>query len=143
MYAPGTAEGARDRCMAAGANDFVTKPLQSTDLLMRVGKLLEVATRKNTQLLAQVTLRGENASAAPVVGRILNLSTTGLLLEMDTPLDLGVEVSLTFVVPGSRLLARGVGRVVRRAAGRDKWGLRFIILDEGARQALKDYIGQT
>jgi CheY-like chemotaxis protein len=145
IFADNAREATRARCMAAGANDFIGKPFQPAELQARVQQLLDVAARKNTQLLTQVEVRGGGASVAPFIGRILNLSATGLLLETEAPLDKGHELALTFFVPGSQTQTRASARVVRRTAGdgAPRWGLRFTMLDEAGRRSLMEWVGRT
>jgi CheY-like chemotaxis protein len=141
MFSDDARDATRERCLAAGANDFVTRPFHSVDVMTRVARLLDIADRKKTQLLAHVDVRGTPA-IEQFVGRIVNLSATGLLLEADAPLEIGREVSLSFFVPGTRTRARAGAVIVRRvdAPNALRWGVRFTTLGEAARQALEHYV---
>ena len=46
MFADNGREATRERCLSAGANDFVSKPFQTAELMARVGHLLDIAPRK-------------------------------------------------------------------------------------------------
>ncbi len=141
MFSDNARDTTRRRCLDAGANAFLSTPFENAELLARVLQLLDVATRKNTQLLAQVEVRGGGTSIAPFIGRILNLSVSGLLLEAEPRLEVGHELAITFFVPGGQTQAKADGRVVRRVTGHEsRWGLRFTTLDPLGRQALKEYI---
>ncbi len=142
MFADDARAASRERCMAAGANDFLSKPFKPAELAAHISQLLDVAVRKNTQLLAQVEVRDGGPSLAPFIGRILNLSSTGLLLEADVPLEVGRELELTFFIPGTRTQARAVARVVRiaKSRGAARWGLRFTTLAQSGRRALMEYV---
>lgn len=141
MFSDDASDATRGRCLAAGANEFVSKPFRSVDVMTRVARLLDIANRKKTQLLAHVDVPGTPA-IEKFVGRIVNLSATGLLLEADAPLDIGREVSLTFFVPGTRTRAKAGAVVVRRVDGQSapRWGVRFTTLDKVAWEALKHYV---
>jgi len=141
MFSDDARDATRERCLAAGANDFVPRPFHTVDVMTRVARLLDIANRKKTQLLAHVDVQGTPA-IDKFVGRIVNLSATGLLLEADAPLDIGREVSLTFFVPGTRTRAKAGAVVVRRVDGQSapRWGVRFTTLDHVAREALRHYV---
>ena len=97
-------------------------------------------------MLAQVQLLGTGAPAIPFIGQILNLSATGMMLESDAPLDVNHEVSISFLVPGTRTRVKAAARVVRRVKGdgTPRWGLRFTILESAVRQAVNLYVaGQS
>jgi two-component system, cell cycle response regulator DivK len=142
MFSDDARDATRERCLAAGANDFVFRPFHTVDVMTRVARLLDIANRRKTQLLAHVDVRGGTPAVGQFVGRIVNLSATGLLLEADAALDIGRELSLTFFVPGTRTRVRVIAVVVRRVDGQTaaRWGVRFTTLDEVARQALKHYV---
>jgi CheY-like chemotaxis protein len=143
IFAENPRPGLRERCLAAGANDFLAKPFRGVDLLQRVGQLLDVAVRKDTKLLAHVEVAGQGATPERFVARILNLSTSGMLLEADAPLEPGREVVVKFFVPGSHLQSQTTARVMRRAGGQGavQWGVRFVRLDESTKRVLKSYVG--
>jgi hypothetical protein len=142
MFSDDPRDAVRERCLAAGANDFVSRPFHSADVMARVARLLDVADRKKTQLLAHVDVRGGTPAIDQFVARIVNLSATGLLLEAEAPLEIGRELSLSFFVPGTRTRARVIAVVVRHVEAQNatRWGVRFTTLDETARQALKHYV---
>jgi CheY-like chemotaxis protein len=135
--------GLRERCLASGANDFVPKPFKNTELTARVGSLINVAVRRQTALLAHVNLEDDGPAVEPFVARIVNVSTSGLLLEADVPLASGRIVCVKFFVPGATAQISATGMVARRAdaGGAVRWGVRFTALDHSARRIIRDYIG--
>ena len=134
--------GLRERCLACGANDFIPKPFKNAELMARVWPLVNVATRKHTALLAHVDLEREGA-AESFVARIVNLSTSGVLLEADVPLAVGLAVRVKFFVPGSSVQISVSATVARRTdiGGVVRWGVRFGTLDPSVRQTLREYVG--
>jgi CheY-like chemotaxis protein len=135
--------GLRERCLACGANDFIPKPFKNAELMARVWPLVNVAARKHTALLAHVDIEREGAAVESFVARIVNLSTSGLLLEADVPLAVGLGVRVKFFVPGSSIQISTSAMVARRTDGGGvvRWGVRFATLDASMRQILRDYIG--
>jgi CheY-like chemotaxis protein len=135
--------GLRERCLAAGANDFLVKPFKNTDLIARVSPLLTVAARKHTALLAHVEVADNGPAIEPFVARVVNLSTSGLLLEATVPLSEGRLVCAKFFVPGAAAQISTTGKVARRAnaGGAVRWGVRFTALDLAARRIIRDYVG--
>ncbi|MBI5495526.1 MAG: response regulator [Deltaproteobacteria bacterium] len=141
MFSGSAREETRQRCLAAGANDFVAKPFQGGELMSRVLRHVDVAVRKAARLLAHVEVRGDGVAPLTFLGRTVNLSTSGLLLETDASLEVGRELLLTFFVPGTRTQLQARAEVVRKATGGGaaRWGVRFITLDQAGRRALFDY----
>jgi len=141
----GVATGLRERCLAIGANDFLAKPFNSAQLMTRVSLLINVATRKQTALLAHVNVEGDGPAVEPFVARIVNLSTTGLLLEADVKLTPGRPITVKFFVPGNTTQVTATATVARRAdaAGGVRWGARFTTLDITARRIIRDYVGAS
>jgi CheY-like chemotaxis protein len=144
LCSDGARAGLRERCMAAGANDFIAKPFKNTDLMARLTPLLNVATRKHTALLAHVEVTDQGAAIEPFVARIVNLSTSGVLLEADVPpLTEGRAVLLKFFVPGAAAQVTATATIARRAdaGGVKRWGARFTTLDHSVRRLIRDYVG--
>jgi CheY-like chemotaxis protein len=142
LFADSSRPGLRERSLAAGANDFVSKPFKNVDLLERVRSLMNVVVRKQTTLLAHVKAEDEGPSVKPFVARIVNVSTSGLLLEANEPLATGRRVGVKFFVPGSSAQISARATVVRRTAagGAVRWGVRFTALDVSARRIILDYV---
>ena len=142
LFADTPRTGLRERCLTSGANDFIPKPFTNTELMARVWSLVNVAPRKHTALLAHVIVEDDGPAIEPFVARIVNLSTTGLLLEADVPLLEGRNVRVKFFVPGSTAQVTANATVTRRTrvGAAVRWGVRFTTLDQTTRQILRDYV---
>jgi two-component system, cell cycle response regulator len=142
LFADRSRPGLRERCLAAGANDFVSKPFKNADLLARFESLMNIGVRKQTALLAHVKAEDAEADVKPFVARIVNVSATGLLLEANESLATGRRVRVKFFVPGSTAQISASATVVRRAdaGGTVRWGVRFTSLDDSARRIILDYV---
>jgi hypothetical protein len=81
---------------------------------------------------------GMDESLAPLFGRTLNLSETGVLLELEESMMPGRRVVLGLELDGAEVeLAAVVARVCRpRGVSRVHIGLRFVDLDEGLRDRI-------
>jgi len=143
LFSDSSRAGLRARCLASGANDFMPKPFKNADLMARVGSLINVAARKQTALLAHVNLEDDGPAVEPFVARIVNMSTSGLLLEADVLLAEGRRVCVKFFVPGADGQISAAATVTRRAdAGAVvRWGVRFTTLNHSARRVLRNYVG--
>jgi CheY-like chemotaxis protein len=135
--------GLRERCLASGANDYVAKPFRTADLMALVWPLVNVAVRKPTALLAHIDLEKDERVVESFVARVVNVSTSGLLVEADVLLTIGQGVRLKFFVPGSSIQISARAAVTRRtdvSGPNVRWGVRFLTLEPAMRQVLRDYV---
>jgi len=76
--------------------------------------------------------------------RTTDLSAEGVFLETTTPLDLGVEMDLTFRLPGSERVIHATGEVVRVVKRGSKhapgMAVRFQEMDGASRASLDAYL---
>lgn len=135
--------GLRERCLLCGANEYLAKPFTTADLMAHVWPLVNVAVRKQTGLLAHVDLEKDDRVVDSFVARVVNVSTSGLLLEADVLLAIGQAVRVKFFVPGSSVQISSRAAVTRRTQGSGKsmrWGVRFLTLEPAMRQVLREYV---
>ena len=135
--------GLRDRCLAAGANEYLAKPFKTAELMAHVWPLVNVAVRKHTALLAHVDLEKDDRVVESFVARVVIVSASGLLLEAEVLLAIGQALRVKFFVPGSAVQISSRAAVTRRTDGTGKsvrWGIRFLTLDAAMRQVLRDYV---
>lgn len=107
----------------------------------RIEALLHVPTRKQTRLSVQLAFDGE-FNGNELRGRILNVSTTGVLVETASALEVGSELSLRFELPGFEASSgeiEGRARVVR-TAGSGRFGLKFLTLAAYDREKLRRFL---
>lgn len=144
LFADTARPGLKERSLSCGANDFIPKPFNNSELLARVWPLVNVAVRKRTALLAHVDIEKDGRAVESFVARIVNLSTSGLLLEADAMLAIGQSVRVKFFVPGCAAQLIASAAVTRRAEGSGavlvRWGVRFLALDPAILKILRGYI---
>jgi DNA-binding response OmpR family regulator len=115
----------------AGANAVLRLPA-GPDWDERLARLAKVPLRKALRLLVHLQLEGRTLlDLASANGTILNVSTTGMLIECDHPLELGTEVAFSFRLPAAPSPIVGRGRIVR-LAGAGRVGVEFLDLGAAA-----------
>jgi DNA-binding response OmpR family regulator len=128
-----TARGVREnveRCLRAGCNSFLFKPVTAGELQVRVRELLDVPMRRHVRTLVRLAI-GAASGEQFFFGTTVNLSESGVLLETDSELNLGDCVDLRFFLPGDqRPLVTG-SRIVRRAEGSAACARAFGVLFQG------------
>lgn len=141
-----TARGLREhveRCMAAGCNSFLFKPVSRAVLTSRVKELLKVPVRRHVRTLVRLNVDGASGERF-LFGNSVNLSVGGMLLESSIELALGDHVSLRFFLPadGDPVVTRT--RVVRctpgASAGATCYGLVFEDLSDIDRERIARFV---
>ena len=118
-----TSEGkAEDRrtSLAAGCDDFLTKPLDRHIFLEAARRLLPTINRRETRVACRINVK-YRAFGVTLSGVVSDLSQNGLYLATDLGVQMGAEIELLFALPepvGSIIQAKG------RVAWRNTEGLR-------------------
>ncbi len=117
-------EETMDRCMKAGCDDYVTKPIHQPDLLGKAAGLLDIPYRVHFRILVKVEVRGEYDQGF-FMGTSSDISNSGILVETDQKIELGEKVNLQFVVPGQSDTIQVVGKMARvdELSFRDRFGI--------------------
>jgi CheY-like chemotaxis protein len=132
----------RERCLKAGCTEFVIKPENPEDLLGIVARVLTVKQRDTERITVVFNVTGTTGEHE-VVGRARNLSATGLLLETNTPLQVGAALELKFFLPKTKSSLEVKGEAVRVIKGADgtlEVGIRFIDLSQTDQEQLQEYL---
>jgi CheY-like chemotaxis protein len=114
-----------ERC---GANSFITRPLDFPEIADRVGRLLEMPSRRDMRVLVKITVHGTFKGAGPFFCTSRDISVSGILIETDKTLAKGDEISCSFYLPDTeRVNVEGeVARVMRGERSAYSYGVRFI-----------------
>jgi CheY-like chemotaxis protein/Tfp pilus assembly protein PilZ len=141
-------EDAKTRCLAAGADCYLTKPVDQMEFIEAVSKLLRV---RSSLYYPRVFLRSEvYLRKGGDVRRMMtvNISLTGIFLETTEPLEVGETVTVHLTVPEPRKNIEVTARVTKIVTEEDmhKTGLfpgmalEFLTLDLEDRRYIKKYI---
>ncbi len=129
-------------CKDAGANDYITKPIDPKLLLTKISTLLNVPIRKNMRILIRVKVEGRNQ--APFFGNTVDISLAGLLIEADRELHMGDTLEVSLVLPDNDAPLTVKGTIVRIAGAKTgkgfRYGVKFSGLDWKQNGILKTFI---
>ena len=126
--------------LEAGANAILRLP-PGDDFNDRVSKLMEVPSRRDVRIPVRLQVSASSGFGATVPVLALNLSTTGILLESNHPLNMGDEVSVAFRFEESGEIFSATAHVTR-TAGPNRYGATFESINRGE-QALKTFLAGT
>lgn len=126
--------------LEAGANAILRLP-PGDDFNDRVGRLIKVPSRRDVRLPVRLQVGASSGFGATVPVLALNLSSTGILVESNHPLNMGDEVSLALRFEGSGEIFAATAHITR-TAGPNKYGATFETITRGE-AALKTFLAGT
>lgn len=130
-----------DLCMAAGCNDILLRPFCPDELDRKVQKLVAVPHRRELRTLTKVEVSSER-SGHFVLGHSVNISSSGMLLELDHVLPPEAQVRLQFYLHGERAPLCPIASVVRAdfSGGFPRYGMKFDEIDEPSRDRIARFV---
>jgi DNA-binding response OmpR family regulator len=130
-----------DLCLAAGCNDVIYRPLQRHDLDAKVTRLTTIPTRRDLRTLTRIEVSLEK-SGRFLIGRSLNISSTGMLLELDRVLPGEGRLRLHFYLPGEQKPMQVEAEVLRAefVGTTAKYGLHFVEVTEDERERIEKFV---
>ena len=126
--------------LEAGANAILRLP-PGDDFNDRVGRLMEVPSRRDVRIPVRLQVAASSGFGATVPVLALNLSSTGILLESNHPLNMGDEVNVAFRFEESGEIFSANAHVTR-TAGPNRYGATFETVSRGE-QALRVFLAGT
>lgn len=100
------------RCLKAGCDDYITKPLDKTELIKKIQERLDVVGREHIRITLNIsayyTVNGSEHTC-----RVIDLSEGGMLIASENPLTIYNSLLLKFVVPTSEIAILALGEVTR------------------------------
>lgn len=129
----------RERCKNCKANAVVTLPVDPLILYMKMQELLNVAPRMKYRAMLAVAIEGKFRDR-PVPFHTENISSSGMLITTEEPLERGAGVYLSFFLPDGTHVS-GYGEIMRvermpEEPGSFQYGVRFTNVDEEAKAAI-------
>lgn len=113
--------------LQAGANAVIRLPA-GDEWDERLSHLMRVPLRRATRAAVRIQFEGKTTHVETLWGAVLNLSTTGMLIEAAGPLEVGGDLDFRFLLPCSNEPVRGAGHIARLER-KDRYGVRFYGLE--------------
>lgn len=134
-----------ERCVSAGANDYIAKPINPTELLNKVKRFINVAIRTNGRLTVRLTVEGSADSDSELfVGNTVNISSSGFLIETVHHFTAGDSASFILAMPDKDDRVNVKGQVVRRTSGVDPnmnyYGINFIDINDDCKKSIEEFV---
>ena len=118
-----------EEALVPGINDFMLAPFPADELLDKTSRLTLIPARRELNTIARVTVDG-----GVRVGKMLNVSSNGMLVEIEVPIAIGRPVEVEFLLPEDPKSLRASGKIVRRTNDLDHFhpafGIRFTGISE-------------
>ena len=130
-----------EECLAAGCNDVIYRPLQRNDLDAKIARLTTIPARRQLRTLTRIEVSLEK-NGLFILGRTLNISANGMLLETDRVLSGEGNLRLQFFLPGEAKPLHVEAEVLRSEfiGTIAKYGVRFTNLHAEEREQIDRYV---
>jgi twitching motility two-component system response regulator PilG len=142
---------ARVNCLAAGADHYLTKPIDHAEFILAVSKLLKV---RGSLYYPRALLRTE--VYLRYVGEVkrydsVDISVTGIFVETDDPLPANQTYTVHFTVPIPRRDIHAEARITKVVSVKDReklglfsgMALEFLNLDLEDRKYIEEYVDKS
>jgi response regulator RpfG family c-di-GMP phosphodiesterase len=128
-------------CLSAGCNDVIFRPLQKPELDQKVERLTSIPVRRQLRTITKIEVSLEK-NGRFVLGRSVNISSTGMLIEVDRMLPQDGPVRLHFYLPADPRPLQIMAEVLRAefSGTMSKYGMRFTDPSEEDRERISRYV---
>jgi response regulator RpfG family c-di-GMP phosphodiesterase len=128
-------------CLSAGCNDVIFRPLQKPELDEKVERLTRIPVRRQLRTITKIEISLEK-NGRFVLGRSVNISSSGMLVEVDRMLPQEGPVRLHFYLPADPRPLQVMGEVLRAefSGSMPKYGLRFLDTSDEDQERITRYV---
>jgi CheY-like chemotaxis protein len=132
-----------DLCFAAGCNDVIYRPLQRHELDEKVEKLTAIPVRRQLRTITRIEVSLEK-NGRFVLGRSLNISATGMLIEVDRVLTNEGVLRINFYLPGDPVPLHADVEILRAefSGTMARYGLRFLNLGPQEKERIEHFVNR-
>ena len=103
---------------------------------------MKAPIRRRARVSVRLQLEGRALSRVETMwGTVVNISASGMLVELGFPLAPGTELDFSFRLPGDDEPVSGWGQIVRRATP-SRYGVRIDGLKDDAMQRLQRFVAE-
>ena len=130
-----------DLCLSAGCNDVIYRPLQRRELDQKVERLTSIPVRRQLRTITKIEVSLEK-NGRFILGRSINISANGMLLEVDRVLPGDGSVVVHFYIPGDPKPLQMEAAVLRAefAGTMAKYGVQFVNISDEERERIDRYV---
>lgn len=130
-----------DLCLSAGCNDVIFRPLHKPELDTKVERLTSIPVRRQLRTITKIEVSLEK-NGRFVLGRSVNISATGMLIEVDRMLPQDGPMRLHFYLPADPRPLQIVAEVLRAefSGAMSKYGMRFLGPTEEERERIARFV---
>jgi CheY-like chemotaxis protein len=130
-----------DLCLGAGCNDVIYRPLQRHELDAKVERLTAIPVRRQLRTITKIEVSLEK-NGRFVLGRSMNISASGMLLEVDKMLPGEGAIRLHFYLPGDPKPMQLKAEVLRAdfSGSMPRYGVKFVGVNGEEKQRIERYV---
>ena len=133
-----------EEALVPGVNDFMLAPFPPAELLDKTKRLTLIPARRELNTLARV--RDGRPDGPLSLGKTLNASGNGLLVELENSIAIGRLVEIEFFLPDDPLPLNAKGRIMRRTTDLDHFhpafGIRFTEISEKDQARIDAFVAE-
>jgi len=141
VFSGSTRAEERERCLHAGAVDFLSKPLRLEDLLRKTARILDIPIRRHVRVPVKLTIHG-NGGEGGFEAESRDISSGGLFVASSASLKLDSEIALRFRLPYQTRDIEVTGRVVREVPPMPTrgYGISFVDLPPAVAEQIDRFV---